>query len=216
MLRAAVLACVFLGLDSPVWAQANECAQTWTFDGAMHTLRNGVDAGGVGHPSAPFYRCVGGNTIWVIGQDGKTWWRYTAPGWVGPSGDPGGVQFLGAGPGAVPNYTVQVGEVVSLAWDQDVSTLQPWQNVSWRVAISSQPVVTVPLSAMVGGTVKVPFATATPGDYEATVSVVGCVMQDAVTQACLQTSEVPAAPITVRVFAPAPPPITPRNLVVRP
>ncbi len=103
-MKAAVLAAlVVLFSASSAVAQTNECAQTWTFDAAIHTLRNGVDVGGIGHSSKPFYRCVGGTTVMVIGQDGATWWRYTGNSWVfvGTS-DPGGVQFLGAGPGATP------------------------------------------------------------------------------------------------------------------
>lgn len=93
LLVLGVLLCAW-----PASAQTNECQQNWTFDGNMRTLRNGVDVGGIGHPSAPFYRCVGGTEVWVIGQDGATWWRYNGNfSWSGPSpsGDPGGVQFLG-------------------------------------------------------------------------------------------------------------------------
>ncbi len=91
-----LLVVAFLFCASSAQAQVNECAQTWTFTANMVTLRNGANVGGIGHPSAPFYRCVNGSEIWVIGQDGATWWRYNGnSSWSGPFGDPGGVQFIG-------------------------------------------------------------------------------------------------------------------------
>lgn len=90
-----------------------ECDQTWTFDANMHTLRNGIDVGGIGHSSFPFYRCVGGAEVWVVGQDGATWWRYNGNNsWSGPSGDPGGV-VLGQ------EETLELGQSFTVAFDHD-------------------------------------------------------------------------------------------------
>jgi len=112
-----LLLLVLLGLPVQAWAQVNECLQTWTFDGNWHTLRNGADVGGISHPTTPFYRCVNGADIYVVGQDGATWFKFlggTSWQFFGP--DPGGVQFLGTM--TAPEPVVQ-GAAFQVAFDHN-------------------------------------------------------------------------------------------------
>ncbi len=88
----------------PAVAQAQgECQQSWTFSPTMHTLRNNVDVGGIGHASVPFYSCVNNADVYVIGQDGITWFKYLGNGaWTLTGADPGGTHFTGALPPPIP------------------------------------------------------------------------------------------------------------------
>jgi len=104
-----------LALAVPASAQTNECAQTWTFDGNWHTLRNGEDVGGIGHSTTPYYRCVNAMDIYVVGQDGATWFKFLGGNsWALYGPDPGGVQFLGT---LTPPEPIVVGAPFKITWD---------------------------------------------------------------------------------------------------